>query len=92
VQKVQANQKASQGFLLCLPAIDIESMGKHLSNTTYEPERFPGLIYHPFNNSVVCLLFASGKIVVVGGKSEKQIRQAFQHIKMIVEAFQYTIK
>lgn len=67
--------------------LDIESMGNRLLHVIYEPEQFPGLIYRPFDSSIVCLVFATGKIVIVGGKSEKQIRQAFQYFKKVAEAF-----
>lgn len=60
---------------------DIEYIHNHLCNVIYEPERFPGLLYRPYADSVVCLIFSSGKVVVVGAKSESQIAKAFQDTK-----------
>ena len=38
----------------------------------YEPEQFPGMIYKT-TCGTTCLVFASGKVVIVGSKSEEQI-------------------
>lgn len=67
--------------------LDLESMAEHVPNTMYEPEQFPGLMYRPFDNSVVILTFATGKIVIVGARSKSQIRQAFEHTKNVVNTF-----
>lgn len=42
-------------------------------NTEYEPEQFPGLVYHLPGSHITFLLFGTGKIVVTGAKSEKEI-------------------
>ena len=42
-------------------------------NTEYEPEQFPGLVYHLPESHITFLLFGTGKIVVTGAKSEKEI-------------------
>ena len=42
-------------------------------NTEYEPEQFPGLVYHLPDSHITFLLFGTGKIVVTGAKSEKEI-------------------
>ena len=42
-------------------------------NTEYEPEQFPGLVYKLPNSHITFLLFGTGKIVVTGAKSEKEI-------------------
>jgi transcription initiation factor TFIID TATA-box-binding protein len=38
----------------------------------YDPEQFPGMIYKT-TYGTTCLIFASGKVVIVGSKSEEQI-------------------
>ena len=38
----------------------------------YEPDQFPGMIYKT-TYGTTCLMFASGKVVIVGSKSEEQI-------------------
>jgi transcription initiation factor TFIID TATA-box-binding protein len=42
-------------------------------NTEYEPEQFPGLVYKLPDSHITFLLFGTGKIVVTGAKSEKEI-------------------
>ena len=44
-------------------------------NIEYEPEQFPGLIYR-IDDGPVVLVFASGKIVITGGKSDRDIIDA----------------
>jgi len=43
--------------------------GLILKNVTYEPEKFPGLIYKRKYSETVMILFKSGKIVCMGAKS-----------------------
>lgn len=69
--------------ILNLPKIAI-SVG--LEQVEYEPEQFPGLIYRMKEPKVVLLLFASGKIVITGGKTAKEMEQAGKNIhKLMVE-------
>jgi transcription initiation factor TFIID TATA-box-binding protein len=49
----------------------------------YEPEQFPGLIYKS-SIGPTCLVFSSGKIIIVGSKSEEQIEETIQDLKNIV--------
>jgi len=44
-------------------------------NIEYEPEQFPGLIYR-INDGPVVLIFSSGKIVITGGISNRDILNA----------------
>jgi transcription initiation factor TFIID TATA-box-binding protein len=46
----------------------------------YEPEVFPGLIYHMVRPEIVLLIFVSGKIVLTGAKQKEEIFQAFNKI------------
>lgn len=55
------------------------------SGAIYEPEQFPGAIlrlYQPFKASV--LVFASGKAVITGLKSTKQIEPIIEKVKEIL--------
>lgn len=47
---------------------------------SYEPELFPGLINRMAENFVTATVFTSGKINIVGGKSEEQIRKAYDEL------------
>jgi TATA-box binding protein (TBP) (component of TFIID and TFIIIB) len=52
--------------------IDLNRMAPTLTKFTFEPEQFPGAIYRSPQGRT-CLIFASGKIVIAGAKSEKQL-------------------
>lgn len=55
----------------------------------FNPEKFPGLIYHMQYPQKVCLLiFESGKIVLTGAKSRDAIDQAFTEIQKLLKKFQ----
>jgi transcription initiation factor TFIID TATA-box-binding protein len=67
-----------------LRKIDLEKIYELLQSSIYEPGQFPGIIFKPLNNSVTCLIFSSGKMVIVGGKSEDQVDEAFQLMKKVI--------
>lgn len=50
------------------------------SFSTHQQGLFPGLVYRPPKSPVVLLLFLSGKIVITGGKSEKDIYTGFEKL------------
>lgn len=52
--------------------LPIETLARTLPRSMYEPEQFPGLVYR-IKDSCVALLFASGKVVIVGAKSIEEI-------------------
>ena len=56
--------------------IDLEVAADVLDNVMYEPEQFPGLIYRMQDPKTVLLLFASGKLVCTGAKSEEMVHEA----------------
>jgi len=64
--------------------IDLEAMSDDLENVMYEPEQFPGLIYRMTEPKVVLLVFASGKLVIVGAKREEQVHEAADKIRAIL--------
>jgi transcription initiation factor TFIID TATA-box-binding protein len=63
--------------------INLEALmvGLGLEQTEYEPEQFPGLVYRPSSSRCVMLVFASGKVVITGGRSEDQDQEAFSLLK-----------
>lgn len=65
--------------------IDLERAAAELENVMYEPEQFPGLIYRMQGPKVVILLFASGKLVCTGAKFEKEVYEAVNKLKGILE-------
>lgn len=68
--------------------IQIEKLySLHLQFCSYEPELFPGLIYRMVKPRLVLLIFVSGKIVLTGGKSRNDLKQAFENIYPILKGF-----
>jgi len=57
-----------------------------LSNTEYEPEQFPGLVYKLEKPNATFLLFSNGKLVCTGTKNREQlddsIKQLIRNIKL----------
>jgi len=60
---------------------------KYLKFCSYEPEMFPGLIFHMVNPKIVLLIFVSGKIVLTGAKNREDIYKAYQKILPILSQF-----
>ena len=56
-------------------------------NSEYEPEKFPGLIYHIKDPAVVFLIFASGKCVISGSKTFEDVELAIANISEEFEEF-----
>ncbi|XVH33752.1 TATA-box-binding protein (plasmid) [Haloferacaceae archaeon DSL9] len=67
--------------------IDLNTLtiGLGLEQTEYEPEQFPGLVYRPSGTRCVLLVFASGKVVITGGRSEEEDNQAFKSLQSKLE-------
>lgn len=61
--------------------IDIEKVANRLNNIIYEPEQFPGAIFR-LSRSTTALLYASGKIVILGLTNEISI---IETIKSVIE-------
>ncbi len=54
--------------------------GLGLENVDYEPEQFPGLVYHIKEPKVAMLLFSSGKIVCTGARSTEDVSKAVEKL------------
>jgi transcription initiation factor TFIID TATA-box-binding protein len=65
--------------------IDLEIVAERLCKTMYEPEQFPGLIYYMNEPKAVLLIFASGKIVCAGGKTETDVNLAVEKLRDTLE-------
>lgn len=55
-------------------SLDVNYLSTTIPKAIYEPEQFPGLI-HRTSIGPTLLIFSSGKIVVAGARSEKEIEQ-----------------
>ena len=51
----------------------------------YEPEQFPGLMYHMKSPNVVFLVFSTGKLVCVGARREEDVYEAVEKLVAILE-------
>ena len=65
--------------------IDLEKTTYSLKRTMYEPEQFPGLIYRMDDPKVVILIFASGKLVITGAKTEAEVSIAATKLQKTLE-------
>ena len=57
----------------------------------YDPENFPGVIYHMGNPKLCILIFKSGKINFVGAKKREDIFKALQNIFPLVKKYKNEI-
>ena len=67
--------------------IDLETAADILDNVMYEPEQFPGLIYRMRDPKTVLLLFASGKLVCTGAKSEEMVHESVNKIHELLDDY-----
>ncbi len=56
--------------------LDLDKIMNSLENTKYNPEQFPGLVYHIDKPKVAFLLFKSGRVICTGAKNIKDIETA----------------
>jgi transcription initiation factor TFIID TATA-box-binding protein len=66
--------------------LDISQLSQKLSKMIYEPEQFPGAIYRT-QEGPTCLIFASGKIVIAGARSETQLIKVAHTVKRKIMQF-----
>jgi transcription initiation factor TFIID TATA-box-binding protein len=60
--------------------LEVKKVISVLSNYIYEPDTFLGIIYKPDEGGASCLIFASGKIIIAGAKSENHLKNIAQEI------------
>lgn len=65
--------------------VHLENAARVLARSMYEPEQFPGLIHRMLDPKVVILVFASGKLVCTGGKTEKDVYRAVNSLHTTLE-------
>jgi len=73
-------------------SIDLETAADILDNVMYEPEQFPGLIYRMSDPKTVLLLFASGKLVCTGAKSEEMVYESVGKIYAVLKDYDLLFK
>jgi len=65
--------------------IPLEKLAVELPEAEYDPEQFPGLILRFGENKPTTLIFNSGKIIVTGGKSLKEVKEIVEKIREILK-------
>ncbi len=65
--------------------IHLENAARTLPRSMYEPEQFPGLIHRIVDPKTVILLFASGKLVCTGGKTEDDVFRSVHNLHALLE-------
>ena len=65
--------------------VNLEQAARTLPRSMYEPEQFPGLIHRMLDPKTVILIFASGKLVCVGARIEKDIHRSVNQIHNLLE-------
>ena len=62
--------------------IHLEQAARTLPRSMYEPEQFPAIIHRICHPKTVVLIFASGRLVCVGGKSLQEIKNSISTVHM----------
>jgi len=60
--------------------VDIKAIAKAFPLAEYKPTVFPGLVFRLKKPKTTTLIFASGKMVCTGGKSEKETLKAINRV------------
>lgn len=67
--------------------LNLNYLALELTNTEYEPEQFPGLVYKLIEPNATFLLFSNGKLVCTGTKNNQQLEDSMnQLIKTLKQA------
>ncbi|MCH8915354.1 MAG: TATA-box-binding protein [Thaumarchaeota archaeon] len=65
--------------------IHLEKAARTLPRSMYEPEQFPGVIHRMIDPKTVILIFASGKLVCTGAKTEKDVFRSVNNLHSMLE-------
>ena len=60
--------------------IDLNAVVRAFPDVEYRPEEFPGLIFRLKRPKTATLIFASGKMVCTGARSERECRRALMKV------------
>jgi len=61
--------------------LSLEELAMSLDNAEYEPEQFPGLVYRITDPRISFLLFSTGRIIITGAQSEKDIHRGLLKLR-----------
>lgn len=87
IQNVVASADAK--FPIHLEKLEIDHISRKVdtSEIQFMPELFPGLVYRLKSPKMAFLIFVSGKIVITGAKSFKEIGESFEQMYRLVHRF-----
>jgi transcription initiation factor TFIID TATA-box-binding protein len=71
--------------------VNLDQLAIECFNTEYEPEQFPGLVYRLDDPKTVMLIFRSGKMIITGAKSPKDIKRAAEKTTEMVHEYKAII-
>ncbi|ORD93962.1 TBP [Enterospora canceri] len=71
--------------------LDLKSIALHARNAEYNPKRFAAVIMRIREPKTTALIFASGKMVVTGAKSEKASQVASQRYAKIIQKLGFSV-
>ncbi len=76
-------------FPIHLEKLEVDHINKKVetADIQFMPELFPGLVYRLKVPKMAFLIFVSGKIVVTGAKSYREIIESFEQIYRLVHRF-----
>lgn len=60
--------------------LELEAVADDLYSTKFDPEQFPGIVYHLEHPKSAALIFRSGNIVCTGAKSVEAVTDAIHHV------------
>ena len=85
IQNIVGNVDLGLGESGC---VDLDAFYSDMSVfCTYQKNMFPGLIYRANYSPVVLLVFQSGKIVITGGKSTRDIQDGWRQLWPVVRRY-----
>lgn len=72
--------------------LDLKKITTAARNTEYNPQRFPALIMRIRDPKATALIFASGKVVCTGTKSEEMAKYAAKKFARIIQKIGFQVK
>jgi len=72
--------------------LDLKTITMHARNAEYNPKRFAAVIMRILNPKTTALIFASGKMVCTGAKSEENSRNAARKYARIIQKLGFSAK
>ena len=79
-EKIEITNIIASYDLETLLPLDKIVQGLSMEDITYDPNSFPGAIYH-YNDHIVLLVFPNGKIICIGAKTIEELFRVLKEFK-----------